>query len=116
MVRIIMGMLGIWLAMFVAWWVCQWQLAHLTQFGSDMPALTRGLLSFEQWGGAVILTVLLSSSWFYAIRKANSLLAWLTVIGLVMYLLWCLLAITLPLVHLCGKFLPPVTLSSAICP
>jgi len=104
------AVLAFWGIALAVWWSALWHAEFYASFAAELPQLTATFLHGARAGAPFLVAALLSASAIHLFwRPGPSPLvraSWLLCIALAGAAI-ALIAITLPMAHLCGDFVPP---------
>jgi len=99
-----------WVVAFVSWWTSVWYADALAQFGADLPTTSVFILKASgnlivPFGIAAVFTTVILYEFLRKTNRAILLSVWLLCISTALSLV-VMVAITLPMLNMCGEFLP----------
>ncbi len=103
------GILAFWVIAFVVWWASLWHADLYSNFGPDLPDLTKTIFWSARVGLPFIFAAIFSVTIVYRMRKSGhrsiSTAAWLLVASILLSSI-AMLGMTLPAYKLCGEIVP----------
>lgn len=99
-----------WVVAFVSWWTSVWYTDVFAQFGADLPTASFFVLKASgnlivPFGIAAVFTTVILYELLRKTNRAILLSVWLLCISTALSLV-VMVAITLPMLKMCGEFLP----------